>query len=341
MPDYTTRELIDAIDISLPICNFFTRTFFPISNLHLTEVIEVDVRKGKRKMAPFVAPRKGGKVLTRNGFRTNLITTPKIAPERPITIDDITKRGLGENTYSKKTPEERAGELLAKDMTDLQESIERRKEWEAREVMLFGKFQVINEEEGLDVQVDYNFSNREILTGTEVWENDASNPISILKARRRNIIKSTGKAPDIILMAADAAESFMNHPKVKEAMNIRNLENVVITPKIVDESITFIGKIAELGCEIYTCDEWFLDDDNIEQPMLPSGTVIMASSKGVGSFEYGSVTQIEENDFITYEAEIVPKMWTDNENEVKKLRMTSRPVPRPDNVDSWYVLIVL
>ncbi|WMJ88870.1 major capsid protein [Anaerocolumna sp. MB42-C2] len=341
MPDYTTREMLDALEQTPPVRTFLSRTFFPGNNTHVAETIEIDVKKGKRKMAPFVAPRRGGKVMVREGFKTNIIKTPKISPERPITIDDITKRTIGENTYSRRTPEEREDELLAKDMTDLQEAIERRKEWEAREVLLFGKFHVLDEEEGLDVQVDYNFTNREILAGTETWNSDTSDPVALLKVKRRLIIKKTGVAPDTLIMASDAAEAFMKHPKVKEAMDIRNLKNVVLEPQIIDPALTFLGKISDLGCEIYSYDEWFLDDDGEEQPMIPNGTVIMANAKGIGTFEYGAVTQLEEGNYKTYEAEVVPKTWADNENEVKKLRMTSRPVPRPDDVDSWYVLVVL
>lgn len=341
MADYTTREMIEALDQTMPVRSFLTRTFFPKSNLHIAELIELDVRKGKRKMAPFVAPRKGGKVMVREGFKTNLIKTPKIAPQRAITVDDITKRGIGENTYSKKTPEERADELLAKDMTDLQDAIERRKEWEAREVILGGKFTAIDEEEGLDVQVDFNFSNKEVLSGTALWSNSGSNPVAVLKAKRRLIIQKTGKAPDIVLLASDVVDTFLNNPNVQKAMDIRNLNNVVVEPKVIDPAVTYIGKIAELALELYSYDEWFLDDDDVEQPMLPSGTVILGHSDGIGSFEYGAVTQMEKGEHITYEAEIVPKVWADDDNDVKMLRMTSRPVPRPDDVDSWYVLDVL
>ncbi|WFR55363.1 major capsid protein [Anaerocolumna sp. AGMB13025] len=341
MPDYTTREMLDALEQTPPVRTFLSRTFFPGSNTHVAETIEIDVKKGKRKMAPFVSPRKGGKVMVRDGFKTNTIKTPKIAPERAITVDDITKRSIGENVYTRRTPEEREDELLAQDMTDLQEAIERRKEWEAREVLLSGNFRVVDEEEGLDVQVDYNFTNKEILAGEETWDKESSEPIDLLSEKRRYIIQKTGISPDIIIMAADAAKAFMKHPKVREAMDIRNLKNVVIEPLIIDPALTFIGKISEIGCEIYTYDEWYLDDDGDEQPIIPEGTVIIASSKGIGSFEYGAVTQMEEGKFITYEAEVVPKMWPDNENEVKKLRMTSRPVPRPYDVDSWYVLTVL
>ena len=115
MPDYTTREMADAIDQTPPVRGFFQKTFFPSEQTHVTEKVEFDVRKGKRIMAPFVSPRRGGKVITRQGWKTNQFTTPKIAPERVLTVDDISSRAIGENIYSRRTPEEREDELLAKD----------------------------------------------------------------------------------------------------------------------------------------------------------------------------------------------------------------------------------
>ena len=167
MPDYTTREMMEAIDQTPPVRSFFQKTFFPEHKTHVTEKVEFDVRKGKRIMAPFVSPRKGGKVITRQGFRTNEFTTPKLAPERAVTIDDINKRMIGENIYSQKTPEEREDELLAKDMTDLEESIDRRKEWMARQVLYEGKLDVIDEEEGIDIQIDFGFTNIYVLTACQ------------------------------------------------------------------------------------------------------------------------------------------------------------------------------
>ena len=55
---------------------------------------------------------------------------------------------------------------------------------------------------------------------------------------------------------------------------------------------------------------------------------------------YGAVTQIEEDGFKTYEAEIVPKYIIDDKNDTETLRLTSRPIPVPDDVASWYVLVV-
>ena len=65
MAEYTTREMIEAIEINPPVRNFLTRTFFPREETHRSEKVEFDIKKGKRIMAPFVSPRIGCKVITR------------------------------------------------------------------------------------------------------------------------------------------------------------------------------------------------------------------------------------------------------------------------------------
>lgn len=90
--------------------------------------------------------------------------------------------------------------------------------------------------------------------------------------------------------------------------------------------------------DIYSYDEWFLNDDDEEESLIPSGTVLMGHSKGEGSIEYGAVTQLEDEKFVTYEATLVPKRYVDNKNEVKMLRLTSRPLPCPNDVASWAVI---
>ncbi len=338
MAEYTTREMIEAIDQTPPVRSFFQKTFFPGDQTHVTEEVEFDVRKGKRIMAPFVSPRKGGKVIKRQGYKTNQFKTPKIAPERVVTIDDISKRSIGENIYSRKTPSEREDELLAKDMTDLEESIDRRKEWMCRQVLYEGKLDVKDEEEGVDFQIDFGFSNIVVLGENEQWKLETVNPLSIFKRLRKKIIKETGRAPDIAVFATDAIEDFINNKHVMNAMDVLRMKNIVIEPRVIDPALTFYGRIAELDLDIYTYEEWFLNDEGEDESMTPPGTVLLGHSDGEGQIEYGLVTQMEEKKFHSYEGKLVPKVWVDETDEVKKVRMTSRPLPRPFDVESWAVI---
>ncbi len=338
MAEYTTREMVEAIEIAPPVRNFLTRTFFPRERTHRTEKVEFDIRKGKRIMAPFVSPRIGGKVITRNGFQTYDFTTPRLAPERVMTVDDISKRGLGENVYSKKTPSEREDDLLADDLKDLDESIQRRLEWMCRQILFEGKLDVVDAEAGVDFQVDYGFENIFVLTSERYWSLSTVNPVPLLKEKRRKIIKDTGKAPNVMIFASDLIEVFLDNPFIKEAMDIRNLQNIEMKPRIVDDALTYYGKIAELGLEIYSYEEFFLNDDGEEEGIIPSGSCIMAHSEGEGSIEYGLITQMEDKKYQSYEAKQVPKVYCNENSDVKMLRLTSRPLPRPDNVEGWCVI---
>ncbi len=339
MSDFTTRETMDAIDQTPPVRGFFQKTFFPDEQTHVTEKVEFDVRKGKRIMAPFVSPRIGGKLITRQGWKTNQFTTPKIAPERVLTVDDITKRAIGENVYSRRTPEEREDELLARDLTDLEESISRRKEWECRQVLYEGKIDVRDEDDGVDVQIDFGFTNIFVLGADEQWTLATVDPLPLFRRIRKKIIKDTGRAPDMMIFSTDVIEDFTTNPNVIKAMNVLNMKNVEIRPRVVDPALTFYGRIADLDMDIYTYDEWFLNDEGDEESMVPPGTVLMGHSDGEGQVEYGLVTQMEDDKkFHSYEGKLVPKVWADEKDEIKKIRLTSRPLPRPYDVESWAVI---
>lgn len=338
MPDYTTREMIEAIDQTPPVRSFLQKTFFPDEQTHVTEKVEFDIRKGKRIMAPFVSPRKGGKVITRQGWKTNQFTTPKIAPERILTIDDISSRAIGENIYSQRTPSERENELLAKDFTDLEETIVRRKEWMCRQILFDGKLDVMDEKEGIDIQIDFGFNNIVVLGADEQWTLKTANPLPLLRRLRKKIIKDTGRAPDVAIFSSEVIETFIKNEFILKSMDVLNMKNVVIEPRVIDPALTFYGRIAELDLDIYTYDEWFLNDKGEEESIIPLGTVLLAHSDGEGQIEYGLVTQMENKKYCSYEGKLVPKVWVDENDEIKKVRLTSRPLPRPYDVASWAVI---
>lgn len=340
MPNmYETRTMMESISLMLPVQTFFKDTFFPTPDTFLTETIEFDIRKGQRKMAPFVAPRIGGIVMDREGFETKTLKAGKIAPERVLTIDDISSRSFGENIYSQRTPAQRAEEILANDLFELDEYITRREEKMCQEVLLNGKLVMTGE--GFEKQVDYGFTNKEALIDAKKWTNQStSDPIADLKNYRLKIIQATGMSPDILVLASNVVDAFVSHPKVKEMLNLLRVNIGSIEPSIKNEAVTFIGKLPALGVEIYSYDEWYLDDNNQEQPMMPNNHIILGVS-GKSKMLYAAVTQYEKEKPVTIEGTRVPKHIVDTKNEIQTLRVTSRPVPAPFNVDSWYVAVVM
>lgn len=207
-----------------------------------------------------------------------------------------------------------------------------------RQILFEGKIDVVDEEEGVDVQIDFGFDNIVVLTTNDQWTLATVNPLVLFRQLRKRIIKDVGRAPDIALFSSDVIDDFITNPFIEKAMNVLNLKNVVIEPRVIDPALTFYGRIAELDLDIYTYDEWFLNDEGEDEAMIPKGTVLLGHSDGEGQIEYGLVTQMEDKKWHSYEGKLVPKRWANENDEVEMLRLTSRPLPRPFDVASWAVI---
>ncbi|WP_080717139.1 major capsid protein [Lysinibacillus sphaericus] len=345
---YATKTILPAVENMPKTPQFLRDTFFPRSKdiTVLTNKVELDYRKGKRKMAPFVAPRVGGITNTREGFTTQEINAPRIAPQRPMTIDDITQRGLGEDVYSKKSPAQRQLELTAKDLEDLGSQIDRREEWMVAQLLFEGKvilkgYSDNNLKNFVEQEIDYGFDMYEDLSGADLWSEPTADPYSDLENMRIEILQKGGIAPNIVILGKDAYAALRNNDIIQKLFDKMNMSFGVIQPSLQSDAITFVGKLPGLGLELYTYDDWYLDEDGKEHPFVPTNKILVGHTNS-GNFIYGAVTQMETaGNFVTYEADRVPKFWADVNNDSAMTRLTSRPVPKPDNINSWLVATVV
>lgn len=333
-----TKVMLKVINLRKRPGTFLKKLFFGKSKTHSASEMIVDVKSGKREMAPFVSPRVGGKIVERSGFTTRKISVPKIAPERLTTVDDVSTLQPGENEFSTKTPKQRQQKILVDDLSELDDQIIRREEWMTREVILKKHVQIKGD--GVDKDVKFDEDDSLVLSGTSLWSHVDSDPLAFLKAQQRLITKATGIRPKVLVLDGDAGEAFQTHAKVKEAFNSRHIILGELKPTIKDDNVTFVGKITALGLEVYIYEEWFIDDDGIEQPYLPIGTVILGS-KNLGVMNYGAVKQMEKGNFVLIEEKRVPKYVVDENNETTKLRLSSKPLPTPRDTKAWRTITVL
>lgn len=345
---YDTRTMLPAVENMPHVSSFLRDTFFPRTKdkTVITDKVELDYKKGKRKMAPFVAPRVGGVTVSREGFKTQELAPPRIAPQRSMTIDDINQRGMGESVYSTKTPAQRQVELLGADLKDLGEQIDRREEWMASQLLFEGKVVVKGYSDNklenyIEQEIDYGFDNFEELSGSDLWTSPDSNPYEYLRTMRLSTLQKSGIAPNVVIFGTKAYESFMNHSKIKELFNKLNMAVGKIEPSLKSDAVTFIGYLPELNLELYLYSDWYIDEDDTEKSFVPVNKILMANSN-LGGYVYGAVTQMEQGgQFVTYEGARVPKFWSNIESDSRMVRLTSRPIPLPTNVDAWFVSTVV
>ena len=344
---YEPRTMGRIVQKLPPVRTFFRSTFFKNTETFVTEKVDVDFVKGSRKIAPFVHRVIGGKTVPNTGYETKTYTPPLVAPDKITTVDDLLKRQPGESIVSGRTPAERAVLKMSNDFRELRDMIVRREEWVCVQSIMTGTIPIIGD--GLNELIDFSFTNKEVIsTATKKWSNAASDPIGDLKRWHKNVQQKGFVNCDMCIMADNVATAFVNHEKVKGVLDVKNYNLAVIQPRQLPNGVTYIGTIHELGMDIYTYNEWYLDDwtdpdTPAEKPMIPDGMLAMLSSNAEYSMYYGAITLIDDvtKNFRTVEGQYVPDTWVKRKPARRFLQLQSAPLSVPHDVDSWYVATVL
>lgn len=344
-PNYSTRTLLEAFETGPIVSTFLRDTFFKGREYPPTSTIEFDFRRGRRKMAPFVAPLIGGKVMERSGYETRFYRAPRIAPVRALRIPDLEPRLLGETIYSGRTEADRAAELLAADSEFLDDAISRREEWMCRQVLINGGV-TVTAENGYTQAINYLESSIGATNNHETiavkWDQPTSDPLRDLEIARQNTIKFSGISPNVALFGTNAASVFTRNASVQQLLDNRRFELGSVQPIIQSDSVVRFALVP--GMECYSYSEYFEDDAGTLFPMLPPDLVMLLSTNVQGKIVYGAFTQLEDAQakrFVTYQTSRIPYVYGDEEGGALYYRLTSCPLPMPADVLGYRIIEAL
>lgn len=344
---YDPRTMGKLVSRMPAVHTFFRSTFFKNEETFVTKNVDVDFKKGSRKVAPYVHRLIGGKTVPNTGYQTKTYTPPLVAPDKITTVDDLLTRQPGESIYSGRTPAERAVVKMQSDFIELREMITRREELMCTQSIFNGQIPIIGD--GINEVIDFGFTNKEVITtAAKKWGVDTSDPLADLKRWHKQVQKTGFVNCNICVMADDVATAFVNHPKIQKLLDVKNYDLAVISPKQLPNGVTYVGTIHELGLDIYTYNEWYLDDWTDptapeEKPLVPDGTLALLSTNADYSMYYGAITLIDDQskEFYTVEGKYVPDTWTSRKPARRFLQLSSAPLAVPHDVDSWFVAKVL
>ena len=346
---YEPRTMMGVIRKLPPVHTFFRSTFFFHEKTFVTKSVDMDYKKGARKLAPFVSREIGGKVVPNTGYTTETYTPPFIAPDKVTTIDDILDRQPGESLYSGRTPAQRAVIQMSEDFTDLREMIMRREEWMCAQAMLTGKIVVLGE--GVKDTIDFRFTNLLDISkdAKRKWKGGtAQNKYADLKAWHEKVQKEGFTNCNVCIMASDVVTEFLVDEQIQKLLDVKNYALAVIKPTQKENNVTYIGTIHELGLDLYQYNEWYVDDwtdpaNPVELPMVPAGTLMMASTHAKYSMYYGAISILNQRTekWETVAGKYVPDTFIKKRPDRRFLSLQSAPVPVPHEVDSWITVKVM
>lgn len=348
---YETHNLLMAVEQLTPPTTFLRDRYFPTNaatDVFATNDVLVEYKDGSKRVAPFVAPRKGGVTMLRSGYEVQRFEPPFVAPQRMLTIDDLNKRGFGEALNSQLTPEQRQRALILKDAQDLSEFISRREEVMAAEVMQTNACVMkhiaddANEADEKYIQFYAGDSNPAQYTPSGNWAKDYTGVTADLAAMARLLTKR-GLAASELVVGADAADAILGNAEIQKLLDITNYNAGRIDPNTLPNGATHIATLNVKGrlIDVICYDEEYTEGSETKSYIDPKTVILTAPA--AGRTLYGAVSQVEQADglFHTYTGKRVPKYLSNAQGNTRSLTLTACPLLIPNNKNPFIVAKVL
>ncbi len=322
---FSTRTMLAAIEQIVTARTFLLNTFFPGFQQFESKSVDIDIIKGKRRLAPFVSPVVAGKVMDKRGMTTRSYTPPYVKPKFATGAQEILNRAPGEIVYvGGQSALERASTKLGEELAELDDTITRREEWMAAQSLVSGSVNVVGD--GINDVINFGRAadHTVTLTGAALWTDAAGTPLKNLRTWRRKIIQDSGVSPDVAVFGASAIDAFLTNAEVVAALDTRRVDLGMIDPQLLPEGVTYYGYIKDVGLDIYGYDEWYVDDAGAEQPMMPVDKVVIGSSKSRNAKLYGMIQDLDAG--AGFAVPRFPKSWTKKDPSVRFVMLQSAPL---------------
>jgi Phage major capsid protein E len=344
---YDTNTLIQIVPNLKRAQSFLLDKFFPNIVLADSEFVSIDVDVGKRRMAPFVSPLVEGKLVEQRRIQTNIFKPAYVKDKRAPDLRKPVRRMIGERIGGELTGAEREMANLEFEMTDQVDMLTRRLEWMAAQALLTGTVTVVGE--GFPaVLIDFGRASAltVALTGAAQWGvtgnllPDGRDPVPVVTIENAQhlILKESGAQVTDILFTTTPWVKFLSAQGVQGAVyfpKLGDFPNSINPGAQIQKGAAYKGRWGQYDLWLYN--DWYVDDNNVEQPMIPDGTIVLAGQEMMGTRAFGQILDPAFN----YEAlPFAPKTWVENDPAQRFILMQSSPVVIPSRVNAAMAITV-
>lgn len=343
-----TYKLVKTVKKMYPVVQFLKDRYFPDGPVYYSEKALIEFKKKGRKIAPFVVPLVNGIVMEKDGYRTDVVDAPYIAPKRVITAKELEQKAFGESPESGRSPEQRENELESEFIDDNRISILRRHEKMCADILLTGQVIMKHYATAEDAAKGENYDFKYL----RFYEGEFKNKYKFTKKfkdmttaekiqefyKMATVLRKRGVRATDIVMTSDVSMLLMSDKDFLEFYNKAKVNIGEINPTELPDGVVSNGSININGVvmTLFTYDEIYEDLDGEEKEILPAGTIAFLQPN-MGTTVYAQVTFYTKDGFKSYAEKIVPRLVGDEKSNMAEVQAFSRPVMYPDDMDGWLV----
>lgn len=277
--------------------------FRPKKKQHATDKIQLSIKVGNKKLAPFVKRGDPAHVIEKLGSDVNFVQLPRIRMKKTLEAKELLFEqdgsmpiytGEGEIASYKE-------QKIREELQDLKDRIARRLEWMAAQA-LSGAISVTQD----GVPINYDFlmpaGNKPALVGNALWSDLAnSDPIANIRTWQQLSQTARGIIPTVAIARTEVINPFLANAKVKEYLNNRRMVvGQIDTNKVANElGVKYIGQVE--GVDIYEYNETYTDDAGSTQPFIPADRFALVSPSAENRLHYGAIEDLDAGKNIAME----------------------------------------
>ena len=343
-----TYKLVKTVKKMYPVVQFLKDRYFPDGPVYYSEKALIEFKKKGRKIAPIVIPLVNGIVMEKDGYRTDIVDAPYIAPKRVITAKELEQKAFGESPESGRSPEQRENELESEFIDDNRISILRRHEKMCADILLTGQVIMKHYATAEDAAKGENYDFKYL----RFYEGEFKNKYKFTKKfkdmttaekiqefyKMATVLRKRGVRATDIVMTSDVSMLLMSDKDFLEFYNKAKVNIGEINPTELPDGVVSNGSININGVvmTLFTYDEIYEDLDGEEKAILPAGTIAFLQPN-MGTTVYAQVTFYTKDGFKSYAEKIVPRLVGDEKSNMAEVQAFSRPVMYPNDMDGWLV----
>ncbi|MGI9211216.1 MAG: major capsid protein [Methylococcaceae bacterium] len=366
MDIYSTHYLSGVVNSLITPSLFLLNRFFPNQVQAEAETIHFDVIDKTRRLAPFVSPMVAGKIMEEKGYTTLSFKPAYIKIKTPLEPSTMLKRIPGEPigpgtptdpakpawnaSFNKLSPLQKQQYRLNAILLDQFDTINRRLEWMAAQALLTGSVTVSGEQyqtshlnfgrhpDHTITLPDYRQWGEPDANGRMI-PNPGANPLRDLDEWRVMALQRTGATLIDVVMTPDVFHVFKENPVIESRLlRVQGSDPTTLqTGTQTGEGGTFLGEID--GYRIWVYASWFIDENGVEKPLLPPGTVILTSSELAGTRAFGAILDMEAQTIgyalgTPIPVPVFAKSWTDDDPSLRWIMSQCAPLVVPTRVNA-------
>ena len=342
---YDTNSVIGVVDNLLIAQTFLADMFFPAVVNADTEFVSIDVDIGKRRMSPFVSPLVEGRLVESRRYQTNTFAPPYIKDKRAPDLRKPVRRMMGERIGGELTPQQRRDMNMQLELADQIDMINRRLEWMAAQILQGGTVTVSGD--GFPTTlIDYGRDSSLTIAksaGTK-WttaniSGGAAVPTDDLDTWSQSILKASGAVVTDVVFTNSPFTQFKKDPVLNQARwypGEGGAGNDIQLGTTTDRGAVYKGRWGNYRLWLYN--DWYVDSSNVQQPMLPDGTVLLAGPMMQGTRAFAAI----KDPAIGYiPASYAAKTWIQQDPAQEFLMLQSSPLLIPGRPNASLAATVL